>query len=76
MRIAASRSMGRAPIGAVFRHVRHGLNAEEIAEAIRILLTRETPSSFAVTSGSGGRWDLRLSNHSYEYLSEQLATVK
>lgn len=70
--MAATRSMANAPIGAVFRHTMPYLTAEEIQEAVATLLTRETPSSFAVTSGSDGRWDLRLSNHSYEYLSERL----
>lgn len=74
--MARSRSMGSAPVGAVFRHIEHGLNAEEIMAAVTILVTREQPSSFAVTAGSDGTWDLRLSTRSQEYLSEQLGMVK
>ena len=69
------RNMDRAPVGAIFSHVERGLTSEEILQAVTILVTREAPSSFAVTSGEDGRYDLRLSRNSYRYLSEKLAKV-
>lgn len=61
-----------APIGSAFQNIHRGLRAEEVIEAVTILVTREQPSSFAVTAGSDGTWDLRLSTNSQKYLSGQL----
>lgn len=70
-------SMLDASIGRVLPHSLDGLSADELRQAIEFLLTRPYPSTWMVTSDDAGTsFSLRLSNHSKQWLTEQLSEVK
>ena len=67
-------SMLDASIGRILPHSLDGLTVDELRHAIELLLSRPYPSTWLVTSNDeGDRFSLRLSRHSKQWLTEQLA---
>jgi hypothetical protein len=66
-------SMLDASIGRVLPHSLDGLSADELRHATELLTGRPHPSTWLVTSTKEGTYSLRLSNHSKQWLTEQLA---
>jgi hypothetical protein len=66
-------SMLDASIGRILPHALDGLTADELRHAIELLLGRPYPSTWMVTPDDVGTYSLRLSRHSKQWLTEQLA---